>query len=131
MGIERVRKQIIKGAEKKSQELGAEMELDKVIASSFKMAEGFFKRGNFTGAFFMYFKCLKSIALLSIRKKIGDSSISDDEAINIVIEKGLLPLKKSQFDTFLERFKKVLSRKKLEKNECLDIMALVRRLMRT
>jgi hypothetical protein len=129
MGIDKVRKDILSGAEEKLQEVGEKMKLGNEIDLFFKMAEGFRSRKNYSVAYSMYFRCLRKQALLFITEKVGEKSgFTEKGALSAVVEKKLFPLNKSEYEVMLKKYNQVMGRTKLEKEDVEHIRNIVLKL---
>ena len=129
MGIDKVRKNIISGTEEKLQEVGEKMKTGDEIDRLFNMGEGFLARKNYSISYFMYFRCLRNIALLYIMERIGDrGGFSSEEALRVVVEKKFLDISEKKFEEFSKKYHQVINRKYLEKSDAEEIRDVILRL---
>lgn len=129
MGIDKVRKNILSGTEEKLQEVGEKMKVSNDIDRLFKMGEGFLARGNYSISYFMYFRCLRNMALLNIMEKLGDKSgFTDEEALKVVVEKNFFPINKKNFEDLSKRYHQVINRKYMDKSDAEEIREIILKL---
>jgi hypothetical protein len=126
MGIEKVRKNLLSGAEERLQVVSEKMKVSNEIDRLYNMGEGFAKKGNYSISYFMYFRCLMNMALLHITEKLGESGgFSEKDALRVVVEKKFFPIEKKDYEEMLSKYNQVIGRKYLEQSDVEHVRNLI------
>ncbi|MCW1296165.1 MAG: hypothetical protein OH319_00600 [Candidatus Parvarchaeota archaeon] len=127
MGLKEIRKNIVKNFEERKEKISEESKIVDEIRTEIKIADSYFKSKNYTMSFFMFFKALKMMCVFYLTKQHGKiDELSDLDALFFVSKKDGFPFNEKVARNFLNKFDLVLSRKELEKNDCIEIQRVVK-----
>jgi HEPN domain-containing protein len=126
MGLKEVRENIVENFEKRKEKVDEENKISEDIKIGIKMAKSYLKKKNYSASFFMFFRALKLICLLYLIKQHGKvAEISELDALFFVSKKDGFPFNEEMAKEFLKKFDLVLSRKELERKDCIEIKKIV------
>jgi len=115
MGLDNIRENILRSAESKIKNMQIEKSLDFEARALIKMGNEFCKATNYSLGFFQYFRALKKMSLLFLKKKLGDiEGMSENEAISLVAEKKFLGFDNNDFKKMKKLFNNIINRKEVK-----------------
>ena len=126
MGLKEVRENIVENFEKRKEKIDEENKILEEIKIGIKMAKSYLKKKNYSVGFFMYFKTLKLMCSFYLIKQHGKvAEISELDALFFISRKDGFPFNEETARKFLNKFDLVLSRKELERKDCIEIKKVV------
>ncbi len=118
MGLDNVRENILKNAESKMKSLQLERALEIEARTLIKMGDDFCRATNYSIGFYQYFRALKKLSLLFLKKKLGNvEGMSEDDALSLVAEKKFFGFDIKDYEKMKKLNEKIINRKEvLSKN---------------
>lgn len=96
--------------------------LDEKIDENLEEGEAYYKVGNYSVAFFMYFKAIEGMAISIMKEKLDkDIEIERDEAFEYLVKKNVAGITEEEVDKFEENFDFFIGRKEVDKEVVKEI----------
>jgi len=125
MRLERIRQNILNKQRNLLNNLKKKELLKQEIEKQYRMGVDFQKFGNYSSAYFMFFKCLKNCCLLYLHDRLGQSDLNENEALDIVSAKKYLGLSKEKVEELRKAFLALINREEIIRKDVNNIKKIV------